>query len=268
MYGMDISSYQSKLDLTKGTYDFAIIKATEGGQFISNSFHNFAVQLTELDKLIGCYHFARPDLHRTIKEMEMEADHFVETVNDENLLHKAILVLDWEKRPFDREDLVQAWVLRVESQTGVIPFIYGSKSKLNNWKDWWVMKHCPIWMALWPTIRRYQVGVDPGLIIPSKTVNWSIWQYSSTGQYPGFSGDVDLDYCEFNRETWLKMAGHEWEPVKEVINEDMKWAIDIGLFTGYENGLYGPKDPLTREQAAALFRRYNNIIAQYGVTKI
>lgn len=257
MYGMDISNYQSKLDLTKGTYDFAIIKATEGAGFTDKAYHNFAVQLTELDKLVGCYHFARPDLHGTVNGMEQEADWFIQKVKDEGLLNKAILVLDWEREPMDREDLVKAWVLRVESQTGITPFIYGSRSKLNGWKNWWAMSHCPIWMAAWPTIKRHQVGLDPGLIHPSKTVNWCIWQYSSTGQYPGFSGNVDLDYCELNKETWLKMAGYKEEPVKEVINKDMKWAIENGLFTGYGNGLYGPKDPLTREQAATLFRRYS-----------
>lgn len=256
MYGMDISSYQSKLDLTKGTYDFAIMKATEGVGFTDKAFHNFAVQLTELDKLVGCYHFARPDLHGTVSGMEKEADWFIQKVKDEGLLNKAILVLDWEREPMDREELVKAWVLRVESQTGITPFIYGSRSKLNGWKNWWAMSHCPIWMAVWPTIQRHQVGVDPGLIHPSKTVNWSIWQYSSTGKYPGFSGNIDLDYCEFNKDTWLKMAGHKEETAKEVINKDMKWAIENGLFTGYGNGLYGPKDPLTREQAATLFRRY------------
>lgn len=256
MYGMDISSYQSKLCLTKGTYDFAIMKATEGVGFTDKSFHNFAVQLTELDKLVGCYHFARPDLHGTVIGMEKEADWFIKNVKDEGLLNKAILVLDWEREPMDREDLVKAWVLRVESQTGITPFIYGSRSKLNEWKNWWAMSHCPIWMAVWPTIHRHQVGVNPGLTLPGKTVNWSIWQYSSTGQYPSFSGNVDLDYCEFNKDTWLKMAGHKEEPAKEVINKDMKWAIENGLFTGYGNGLYGPKDPLTREQAATLFRRY------------
>lgn len=255
MYGMDISSYQSKLDLTKGTYDFAIMKATEGIGFTDKSFHNFAVQLTELDKLVGCYHFARPDLNGTVSGMEREANWFVKKVKEEGLLNKAILILDWETEPMDREDLVKAWVLQVENQTGITPFIYGSRSKLNGWKKWEIMSHCPIWMAVWPTIQRHQVGVNPGLTIPAKTVNWSIWQYSSTGQYPDFYGNVDLDYCEFNRETWLRMAGYK-EPDKEIINDDMKWAIETGLFSGYGNGLYGPKHPLTREQAATLFHRY------------
>lgn len=260
MYGMDISNYQNKLDLTKGIYDFAIIKATEGVGFTDKSFHNFAVQLTELNKLIGCYHFARPDIHGTIGEIEKEADWFIQKVKNEGLLNKAILVLDWETEPMDKEDLVQAFVLRVENQTGVTPFIYGSRSKLISWKNWWVMSHCPIWMAVWPTVRPHQIGVNPGLTNPSKIVNWSIWQYSSTGRYPGFSGNIDLDYCEFNSETWLKMAGYKEEPVKEVISEDMRWAIENGLFRGYGDGTYGPKEPLTREQAASVLRKLYNLI--------
>ena len=44
------------------------------------------------------------------------------------------------------------------------------------------------------------------------------------------------------------MAGMKTEPVEvpEVITEDMQWAIDNGIFAGYGNGKYVPKDPLTR----------------------
>lgn len=254
MLGMDISNYQKNIDFTKGNYDFSIIKATEGVGFTDKSFHNFSVQLTKMNKLIGCYHFARPDLNKTLAGMEREADWFIETVESEGLLHKSILVLDWETEPMDREDLIQAWVLRVESQTGVTPWIYGSKSKLKKWKDYWPVNHCPIWMAAWPSIKPINVGDELNISLPDQSVPWQIWQYSSTGKYPGFSGNVDLDYTGLTKEEWLKSAsGKEAE---EVISDDMQWAIDNGLFAGYGNGLYGPKDPLTREQAATLLRAY------------
>lgn len=259
MYGIDISIYQSGIDLAKGTYDFAIIKATEGVGFADKSFYKFAVQLTELNKLIGCYHFARPDLHITTCEMENEADWFVQKVKEANLLGKAILILDWEREPTNRPDLVKAWVLRVESQTGIVPFIYGSRSKMKQWYGWWAMGHCPIWMASWPNLKRYEAGADPGLSLPDKAINWSIWQYSSTGYYPGFSGNIDLDYCDFDRDTWLKMAGHNSKP-KEKISEDMKWAIENGLFLGHTDGTFRPSEPVTRDQLAKVLARYTRYI--------
>ena len=258
MYGIDISNWQKNIYLTEGKYDFAIIKATEGVSFVDPSFKKFAVQLTRLNKLVGCYHFARPDRHGTISDMEKEADWFISVVRNAGLLNKAILVLDWETEPMDREDLLNAFILRVENQTGITPFIYGSKSKLKSWKNWWAINHCPIWMAAWPSILRTPAGVDPGFTKPDKTVNWSIWQYSSKGTYPNYNGNIDLDYCELTADEWKKLAGVKTEPIKapEVITEDMQWAIDNGIFSGYGNGKYGPKDPLTREQAAAILKRF------------
>ena len=258
MYGIDISNHQKNIDLTAGKYDFAIIKATEGVSFTDQSFKKFAVQLTRLNKLVGCYHFARPDLHGTFSDMEKEADWFISVVRNAGLLNKAILVLDWETEPMDREDLLNAFILRVENQTGITPFIYGSKSKLNSWKNWWAISHCPIWMAVWPSLSRPSVGIDPGFTKPDKTVNWTIWQYTSTGTYPNYNGNIDLDYCELTADEWKKLAGMKTEPVEvpEVITKDMQWAIDNGICTGYANCKDGPKAPLTSEQAATILKRF------------
>lgn len=258
MYGIDISNHQRNIDLTAGKYDFAIIKATEGVNFTDPSFKKFAVQLTELNKLVGCYHFARPDLHGTTSEMEKEADWFISVVRNAGLLNKAILVLDWEINPMDREDLLNAFILRVENQTGITPFIYGSKYRLNSWKNWWAISHCPIWMALWPSISRPSTGIDPSFTKPDKTVNWTIWQYTYVGTYPNYKGNIDLDYCELTPEDWKKLAGVKTESIEvpEVITKDMQWAIDNGIFIGYGNGKYAPKEPLTREQAATILKRF------------
>ncbi|MDE7089661.1 MAG: S-layer homology domain-containing protein [Prevotella sp.] len=257
---MDLSNYQSKLDLTKGTYDFCIIKATEGIGFTDKSFSKFAVQLTKLGKLIGCYHYARPDLHGTVQSMREEASFFCGTIKGAGLYSRTIAVLDWETEPLDRPDLIEAWTTRVEAELHTIPFIYGSKSKLGKWKNYEVVKKHPIWMAAWPNTKRYEVGKDPGLSLPTSPIPYQIWQYSSTGSYPGFSGNVDLDYCSLTATDWKQWTGEERKvDVDKDLSEDMRWAIDIGLFKGYGDGTYGPQDPLTREQAAALFRRYTEI---------
>lgn len=256
MYGIDISKHQEGIDLSKGNYDFAIIKATEGLGYIDPYFHNYTVQLSKLDKLIGCYHFARPDFRPTVKGMEQEAQAFVDAVKKEGLLGEAILILDWETAPMNEPDLVKAWCLKVEELTDIVPFIYASLSNLNNWRNWWIVKHCPLWIAAWKSSIIYEVGDLLNEAFPSTNLPWEIWQFTSEGRYPGLKGRVDLNYSKLTPQMWREMARKR----EEQISDDMKWAIEIGLFIGYGDGEFRPKEALTREQAATLFRRFNDYL--------
>lgn len=263
MFGIDISSYQDKIDLTNGAkYDFAIIKATEGCGFKDRCFDRFAIQLTELGKLIGCYHFARPDLNGSVEAMQKEADWFVSVVKEAGLIGNAILALDWETEPINRSDLISAWIDRVAAATGVKPLLYSSKSNLSLLSKSDIYNKVGKWVAVWPSINRLYVGENPGFTSYPRTVDWRIWQYSSIGQYPKFAGNVDLDYANITPEEWMVIAGcnSKEEVIEESISEDMQWAIDNGLFKGYGNGKYGPKDTLTREQASSLMRRLYEIL--------
>lgn len=257
MYGIDISNHQRKIDLSQGSgkFDFAVIKASEGIWFQDNSYLQFANELVKMDKLIGVYHFARPDLHGTVEKMREEADWFIQCVEKGGLLGKAILVLDWETEPMDKEDLLTAWVDRVVELTRITPFIYGSRSKLGKWIKWNVMNRCPIWMAVWPSIGPLDVGAEYTNEIDSKGVEWDIWQYSANGRFPGYGGNVDLDVCKWDREWWMMKARGDMVNEEETLSEDMKWAIEKGLFVGYGDGRYGGKDYLTREQLATVLRR-------------
>lgn len=260
MYGIDISNYQKGIDLSAANYDFAIIKATEGINYIDKSFKNFAVQLTELGKLIGCYHFVRPDLHPTYYEMEAEADNFLEIVNSVGLLYKAILVLDWEKEPFDNEELVYSWLNRVYTTTNVKPFIYGSKSKLTKWRNWETYKTFPIWMAAWPTISPNRVGGPIiGKMQDKSVIDWKIWQYSANGIYPGANFNVDLDYTDMSRDEWIKYAKRYVAQNSEGNDFDaaFEWAKENKIILGDGEGDYRLKDNITREEAIAILYRYN-----------
>lgn len=255
MYGIDISKHQEGIDLSKGNYDFAIVKATEGVGYVDPYFHNYVVQLTKLNKLIGCYHFARPDLRPTIEGMEQEAKEFVNAVSNEGLLNKAILVLDWEVAPLNDEKLVTAWCMKLRELTGVVPFIYSNLYNLNKWKKWDVVENSPIWVAQWKSFYRYEVGEPPREDGPT-SLKWEIWQYSASGKYPGLSGDIDLDYSTLTPDMWATMAGS----VPEKLSDDMLWAIENGLFVGYGDNQFKPKEPMTREQAATLLRRFANFL--------
>lgn len=256
MYGIDVSSYQKSIDFSTANYDFAIIKATEGIGYTDPQFFNFAKTFTNMGKLMGVYHFARPDLNKGDAGMVKEAEWFISQVEKAELLGKAILVLDWEREPFDNERLVETWVNTIMVKTGITPFIYGSSGKLKKWNKWELLSRVPIWMAVWPTTAIQPVG-GPVFQIPTPTINWTIWQYSANGRFPGQNVDVDLDYTKLTVEQW----NHYTKPInnEEKISLDMKWAIDLELFVGKSDGLYHPKDALTREELATVLHRYDKI---------
>lgn len=274
MYGMDISHYQNQIDLAKGNYDFCIIKATEGYNYVDNSFYNYADQLTKLNKLIGCYHYCRPDYHGTSDGMRNEAIHFIDIVEKAGLLNKSILVMDWEIEPFDEIELLLAFLEEIENLTKQTPFIYGSLSKIERY-GWDIIKELmrfPIWLAKYPSKRKLRIGKDPELLEPDLLGrDWSIWQYTNLGQYPSYNGNIDLDLSIHGPIWWEKYAGIKVDndssypptesiPSTEKLSEAMKWAISIGLFVGYENGKYEPNKALSRDEAAMLFQRYTNYL--------
>ena len=54
--------------------------------------------------------------------------------------------------------------------------------------------------------------------------------------------DSPMDYDDVKPEDWC--------------GEAVRWADSTGVVTGYENGRFGPNDPITREQMAAMLWRY------------
>lgn len=250
MFGIDISNIQNKIDLRQGKdlFDFAIIKVSEGKTLKDKSAKRFSSELKGMGKLIGCYHFCRPDLNSP----EDEAKNFINSVVDCGLLHKAVLVADWETSTKGNTQWLLDFCDLVLTRTGVAPLVYASSYVLSGIGPH-IDSKIPLWIAQWPNTYRYVVGAGPEVMEPNTDLSWKIWQYSSTGIFPGYSGRIDLDYSIFTREEWLKMAGEE---TKEEITEDMRWAIDNGLFLGYKDGTYRPDEPITRGQLATVLARY------------
>lgn len=257
MYGIDVSAYQKGLDLSLLDIDFVIIKATEGIGSVSSTFFDFVEQAKQNNLLIGCYHFARPDLHGNVASMEKEADFFLNTVTKAGLLDKAILVLDWETEPIDRPDLIQAWLDIISHKSKATPIIYGSKSKLSSktFQPFW--NRYPFWVAQWPTSKAV-IGCQPYIgSLPDVPFDYDIWQFSANGRTSYDSKmSIDCDYSFLSKEQWMRLAGTEPE-VYESLSIEMQWAIDNRIIAGYGDSKYGPKDPCTREQVAAMLYRYH-----------
>lgn len=260
MYGIDVSAYQKGIMGVDGEFEFVFIKATEGTSYISESLGDFTRTYKMMKKLIGYYHFARPDLFSTPAGAEQEADFFIKVIDNLGMLEKSLLVLDWEKEPVNRYDLAVAFLERVKSKTGITPFIYASKYLVESGDFQRNLSQYPVWMAAW-IAGNYYAGEK--IYIPRNlelNTMWSILQYSSSGKIRDGNQNVnvDLNYSRLTKTQWERLC----KPISmdETINEYMKWAIDTGLFSGYSDGLYHPKDPLTREQAATILYKFKNLL--------
>lgn len=277
MYGIDLSTYQKDIDLSKGkdNFDFGIVKLTEGVGYIDKSAPYHLDSLTSLGKLIGVYHFCRPDLHKTIEEARKEVAWFVKNVKKNNLIGRSILCLDWETNTYGNTHLLRAMVDYIIDETAIAPFIYCNRSTLNEIisNDANIFKDCYLWFAYWPSSIVTDVG--GGGIMPEDkalSIQYHIWQYSSTGKFPGFKSRVDLNKAAITKEQWISFAtpvifdGGESAEEEENLSREMEWAVTNGIFVGYgDDGKIHPERTVTRNQLAVVLKRYTDMIEKNNI---
>lgn len=205
LYGTDQSKWQGN-SVTEG--EFIICKATEGTGYVDPTCDAKYQMNKSAGKLLGVYHFARPDLCSA----EAEAEFFVNNI--QGYLKEAILVLDWEQ-PGTQHNVgwAKAWLDKVYSLTGIRPLIYMSASVVNsyNWSS--VSNDYGLWIAGYPN--KYNV-VNP----PRPSVNdmpygigswkfWAIWQYSSS------AGTLDRNIANMDASSWKKYANPSGAPAPQ-----------------------------------------------------
>ena len=128
MNGIDISSWQTGIDLSKVPCDFVIIKATEGVTYVNPDCDRAFQQGADLGKKLGVYHFAGKN------EAFAEAEYFVDHIR--GYIKKAVLALDWEGNGVSRGPAwAKDWLDRVYQLTGVKPLLYMSNSTVHAY-DW------------------------------------------------------------------------------------------------------------------------------------
>lgn len=182
--------------------DFIIFKATEGIGFVDSDCDPSYQEAKAAGKLLGVYHFARPDGNDAVAE----ADFFVNAVR--GYVGEAVLVLDWEHQPTNDVFWAKRWLDRVYELTGVRALIYMNTSTANAF-DW-----SPIWhtYALWVAqYRDYAVRRDydmNGLTDPD--VKWpnayAMWQFTSSGRLNGYAGNLDCNIFYGTADGWRRFA--------------------------------------------------------------
>ena len=215
--GIDIASYQSKIVPSKlTTTDFVIVKFTQGVSYL-NPYASTQYSLSKkAGKLLGAYHYAEG------KDAKAEASFFVSKLGDR--VGECILALDWEGNQNSvfgsGKDATWCltWLDEVYRLTGVMAFIYMSKSVCRRW-DWSrVAEHYPLWCAQYASNSPTDYHSNPW----SDAKGFGAWdtdtirQYSSHGRITGYSANIDIDLAYLTAEQWRSMAqGKKTKPPEQ-----------------------------------------------------
>ena len=195
MNGIDISSWQPANITEIVNYDFVIIKATEGTNYVSPVCDQQYQHAKKRGKLLGVYHFASGG------DAVAEADFFIKNVA--GYIGEAVLALDWEGDAVARGgEWVRAFVRRVKEKTGVPPLIYGSRSPLATAGIPAIAaaENCGLWVAAYPNSSRIGYVDEPQLL------GSVIRQYTSAGLLPGYAGNLDLNRSILSPDQWRAYA--------------------------------------------------------------
>lgn len=197
MNGIDISSWQSGINLDVVPCDFVICKATQGVGYVNPDCDRAYQQAKKAGKCLGVYHYASGN------DAVAEAEYFLKNI--QGYIGEAILVLDWEAAQnanFGKCDFTwcKTWLDYVTAKTGVKPMLYISQSlmgKFNGIGDY------GLWIAQYANYTPTGYQETPW---NEGAYTCAIRQYSSTGRLSGYGGNLDLNKFYGDREAWKKYA--------------------------------------------------------------
>lgn len=204
--GYDISASQDGIDPAVVPCDFVQVKITGGDGYVNPNWQDEVAKVRAAGKLLGIYHFARDGY--TNATAHSEAQWFLQ--HAAGLIDgTVIVVLDWEGDNVTDVAYAKAWLDEVTAATGVKPLIYISFKDING-ADW-----TPVAAAdygLWEAA--YVLGYQKiyGYLPPAGRAPipyWNTiaeWQYTSSGNIPGWSDNLDLDVFYGDASTWAAYA--------------------------------------------------------------
>ena len=203
MNGIDVSNWQSGINISAMNVDFVVVKATEGSGYTSPSFTRQANDTLNSGKKLGVYHYMS-----YMTPAKQQAEYFVNKVKP--YLNKAVLVLDFEGTAVYRGVSFALEFLRtVESMTGVKPMIYMSQSVAAS-HDWTsaINNDYALWVARYPlgnTTTGFRNDLSYGNL--GYWDSAAMFQYTSHGRISGYSGYLDLDIFYGDESQWDAYAG-------------------------------------------------------------
>lgn len=201
---IDVSSWQTGINVTTSGAQIVVAKATEGVGYVNSDCDRVVQDALAAGQGVGVYHFAH-----TENDARREAQYFID--NTRGYVGKGIVpILDWEPSAPWNTGWALTWLQTVEAAWGTKPIIYMNQSTENsyNWSTV-VAGNYGLWIAA------YTLGYTPiyGFNPPSSQptlYHWPFavaWQYTSTGYVGDWGGALDLSVVYGDLNTWYAYAG-------------------------------------------------------------
>lgn len=208
LFGLDTSNNKPGVPDATIKADFIIFKATEGIGYVDNDCDPSYQEAKAAGKLLGIFHWARPDGN----DAAAEAEFFVQACK--GYIGEALLALDWEKTAGVSDhtwDVMWArrWLDRVFELTGVRPLIYMNAFTANayNWSPVW--NDYALWVAAYPLgytpIKNYDMSA-----VTAPDIQWpfgyAMWQFTSSGLIDGYGSALDCSIFYGTADGWKRFA--------------------------------------------------------------
>ena len=201
---IDVSSWQTGINVTTSGAQIVVAKATEGIGYVNPDCDRVVQDALAAGQGVGVYHFAH-----TENSALSEANYFID--NTRGYVGKGIVpILDWEpSAPWDT-GWALTWLRTVEAAWGTKPIIYMNQSTENSY-DWnsVVAGDYGLWIAAYTLGYTPIYGFNPPSAQPT-LYHWpfaAAWQYTSTGYVGDWGGALDLSVVYGDLDTWYAYAG-------------------------------------------------------------
>ena len=211
--GIDISNWQSGINLSVVPCDFVVIKATEGTGYVNPDYERSYRQAKSAGKCLGIYHYASGG------NVQAEADYFLKHAG--NRVGEAMLALDWEGRSNpafganDRE-WVKTWCNYISAKTSVNPVVYVQQSMMSRLQN---IGNYGLWVAQYASMEPTGYQENPWNEGAYACV---MRQYSSSGRLSGWEGNLDLNKFYGDLQAWNRYAGKGNQTTPEKTSEEGK----------------------------------------------
>ena len=201
---IDVSSWQTGINVTTSGAQIVVAKATEGVGYVNSDCDRVVQDALSAGQGVGVYHFAH-----TENDARREAQYFID--NTRGYIGKGIVpILDWEPSAPWNTSWALTWLQTVEAAWSTKPIIYMNQSTENAY-DWSavVAGNYGLWIAAYTLGYTPVYGFNPPSAQPT-LYHWPFavaWQYTSTGYVNNWGGALDLSVVYGDLNTWHAYAG-------------------------------------------------------------